>query len=69
MREQEALERDRTTEHRTLRDYFAGQALTAIISGDSHESYEAIAKTGGEIAAACYAVADAMLAAREATSD
>ena len=49
----------------TLRDWFAGQTMSAIITGDANSSYEQIGNSGKEISAAAYAVADAMLAARE----
>lgn len=47
----------------TLRDYFAGQALNGIMSGNSFPG-----KSGSElcdtVAIACYSVADAMIAER-----
>lgn len=56
----------------SLRDYFAGQALPAIIEGTSKSAHDlkdqdAIAKLLNAIARNAYDLADAMLAAREAT--
>ena len=45
----------------SLRDYFAGQALTAL-SGNGHATDDAIVK-------ACYSLADAMLDARKNVDD
>ena len=59
----------------TLRDYFAGQALTSVLesSGDLQSHYDFKAGSSGDnnipspyaIATFSYALADAMLAARE----
>jgi hypothetical protein len=46
----------------TLRDYFATKAMAAIVAGG--HSFAGYA----ELAASAYAIADAMLAAREAQS-
>lgn len=51
----------------TLRDYFAGQALTGFVPNVSDEEMKELAKKikGGKfIAGACYTLADAMLSAR-----
>ena len=60
----------------TLRDYFAGQALTSVLdsSGDLHCYYDYVAGSKGDnnipspraMAKYSYELADAMLAAREA---
>ena len=58
----------------TLRDYFAGQALNGMISGDAQpyisikESADGIVQEG-ETASRAYRYADAMLAARERKED
>jgi hypothetical protein len=58
----------------TLRDYFAGQALVGLLSGDI-ESLHLEAKASGEpsirkfVTAVSYTYADAMLAEREADDD
>lgn len=48
----------------TLRDYFAGQSLLQVCSADAPKEE----RTPEKIAAAAYAVADAMLQARKAGS-
>ena len=56
----------------TLRDWFAGQALAGITSALTEEEIENLAngvKGGKFIAVASYALADAVLAAREEGSD
>ena len=60
----------------TLRDYFAGQALTSVLdsSGDLHAYYDYVAGSKGDnnipspraMAKYSYELADAMLAEREA---
>lgn len=50
----------------TLRDWFAGQALTAIVTVCIHDTRENGETTKQMIARKAYEVADAMLAAREA---
>ena len=58
----------------TLRDYFAGQALNGMISGDAQpyisikESADGIVQEG-ETASRAYRYADSMLAARERKED
>jgi hypothetical protein len=62
----------------TLRDYFAGQALTSVLdsSGDLHAYYDYVAGSKGDnnipspraMAKYSYELADAMLAEREAKS-
>lgn len=48
----------------SLRDYFAGQAIGAILSaGDERQSWKSLA----QYAQAAYAVADEMLVARQRT--
>lgn len=51
------------TDGMSLRDYFAGQALTGVIAAVC-DGKHAAAKTGEVIATACYELADAMLAER-----
>jgi hypothetical protein len=50
----------------SLRDWFAGKALEAILIAQPHLPKEAIAKTPQDIPTAAYYYADAMLKAREA---
>lgn len=49
----------------TLRDYFAAQALQAIVNGDKHRigmlSYEALVESAAKVS---YDIADAMLRER-----
>lgn len=50
----------------TLRDYFAGQAIVALINSDFGDSDELTLDQRGQMYAGfCYHVADAMLAERE----
>ena len=49
----------------TLRDYFAAQALNGYLAGRNSNRDEASRFCVDPVAAACYAYADAMLAARE----
>lgn len=53
----------------TLRDWFAGQALPAIVTATSAGQHDPSAKHGkgvvGSMAADAYEIADAMLAARK----
>lgn len=48
----------------TLRDYFAGQALTVVNSGGLPKSVP-MDELAPAIAKACYRIADAMLSARK----
>jgi len=53
----------------TLRDHFAGLALTGLLAGldrDARRFMERQAEPAGAMAKACYAMADAMIKAREA---
>lgn len=52
------------SEGMTLRDYFAGQALTGILSNNSNDH-----KTSKDIVRESYALADEMLAERERSND
>ena len=49
----------------TLRDYFAAQALNGYLAGRNCDRDAASRFCVDPVAAACYAYADAMLAARE----
>lgn len=49
----------------TLRDYFAGQAVMALVTKEAIELIGRKRITGADLATACYDLADAMLAARE----
>ena len=51
----------------TLRDWFAGQALAGMMANPS--VFDGDDRSIKACAPQCYAVADAMLAAREASSD
>ncbi|WP_028752718.1 hypothetical protein [Rhizobium leucaenae] len=51
----------------SLRDYFAGQALSGQLSFSPHDSFDKYHQPD-EVAAACYRFADAMLAARKKES-
>jgi pyruvoyl-dependent arginine decarboxylase (PvlArgDC) len=55
---QRDADREKAKNQRTLRDWFAGQALTAVVTRTD-------ASTPGNIAAAAYTLADAMLKERE----
>jgi len=48
----------------TLRDYFAGQALAGVWAGRESDFVKISAPTTTDVAIACYAIADAMIAAR-----
>ena len=53
------------TNRKSLRDWFAGQAMRAAIDNDGYE----IAEGRRLLAINCYLLADAMLSAREAERD
>jgi hypothetical protein len=48
----------------SLRDYFAGQALAGVWAGRESDFVKISAPTTTDVAVACYAIADAMIAAR-----
>jgi len=49
----------------TLRDWFAGQALTGLFACETDYRAETLEEAQQEAADICYAMADAMLAKRE----
>jgi hypothetical protein len=55
------IERDRAT--KDLRDWFAGLAMQALVSGDAHRDEPITCEVDARVA---YLMADAMLAARAA---
>lgn len=48
----------------TMRDWFAGQALAGVWAGRESDFVKISAPTTTDVAAACYAIADAMIQAR-----
>lgn len=53
----------------SLRDWFAGKALEGELASQSSEVGEWPNKAALSLASRCYAIADAMLAARKAVSE